>query len=218
MSKETFYFSHDYNARSDPKLVKLVMKSGLDALGIYWCIIEMLYEQDGYINLDCIENIAFELHSECERITDVLRNHNLFKFEDDKFYSDSVLRRLEKRKTKSDTTRKSAFKRWDNANAMRTHSKRNTSAMQSKVKESKIKDNKVKNNKRKNIFIKPTLEDVILYFQENGYTKESAKKAFEHYELGNWHDTNGKPVIAWKQKMHTVWFKPENKQQKLMMP
>lgn len=60
-------------------------------------------------------------------------------------------------------------------------------------------------------FLPPTVEDVKNYFKENGYSEESAIKAFEHYELGNWHDTNGKPVIAWKQKVHTVWFKPENK-------
>jgi hypothetical protein len=63
-------------------------------------------------------------------------------------------------------------------------------------------------------YIPPTLDEVKIYFKENGYSDEAAIKAFEHYSLGNWHDTNGKPVFAWKQKMHTVWFKPENKNNK----
>lgn len=66
-------------------------------------------------------------------------------------------------------------------------------------------------DKEKNIFIPPVFEDVKQYFIENGYTEQSALKAFNHYQLANWHDTGGKPVLAWKQKMHTVWFKEENK-------
>ena len=59
-------------------------------------------------------------------------------------------------------------------------------------------------------FIPPTLEEVKSYFSENGYTEDSAIRAFNHYALGNWHDSHGTPVIAWKQKIHTNWFKPEN--------
>lgn len=122
--KETFYFSHDYNARNDPRLIRLAAKHGMAGLGIYWCIIEMLYEQAGYLPLIDIESIAYDLHSECERIANVLQNFDLFKFSEDKFYSESVLKRLEKRKDKSDKARQSANNRWGDANAMRTHSER----------------------------------------------------------------------------------------------
>jgi len=60
-------------------------------------------------------------------------------------------------------------------------------------------------------FTPPALEDVVKYFQDNGYSKEIAERAFKHYELGNWTDSNQKPVKNWKQKMHTNWFKPEHK-------
>lgn len=68
--------------------------------------------------------------------------------------------------------------------------------------------------KRKGKFISPILNEVISYFKENGYSEEAANKAFKHYDLANWHDTNGKPVLNWKQKMNTVWFKDENKTKK----
>lgn len=66
------------------------------------------------------------------------------------------------------------------------------------------------NKNKKNIFIPPAISEVVEYFISNGYSEQSAKKAFAHYERGNWHDTNGKRVLNWKQKMGTVWFKPEN--------
>lgn len=75
-------------------------------------------------------------------------------------------------------------------------------------------DKKLKKERKKRItgpFVPPTIEEVKQYFNENGYTEQSAIKAFNHYSLGDWHDTQGTPVRAWKQKMNTVWFKPENK-------
>ena len=60
-------------------------------------------------------------------------------------------------------------------------------------------------------FLPPTLKDVIQYFSENGYTKESARKAYQFYSIANWHDSKGNPVKNWKQKMISVWFKEENK-------
>lgn len=71
-----------------------------------------------------------------------------------------------------------------------------------------------KKQKRKQTkFVPPTVEEVETYFFENGYKKESGKKAWNYYEAGEppWHDSRGNPVKAWKQKMCAVWFKKENK-------
>lgn len=74
---------------------------------------------------------------------------------------------------------------------------------------SKIK----KKDIRKKKFIPPDIKDVIQFFINNNYTKESAIKAFKYYSDGEppWTDSQGKPVRGWKQKMRGVWFKPENK-------
>lgn len=62
----------------------------------------------------------------------------------------------------------------------------------------------------------PSLEQVQDYFEENGYTKESANKMFEYYEEGRkprgrvWKDSKGNTVKNWKQKARGVWFKEEN--------
>jgi hypothetical protein len=42
--KETYYFSHDYNARNDEKIIKLIQKEGWEAYGIYWAVVEKIYE------------------------------------------------------------------------------------------------------------------------------------------------------------------------------
>ena len=63
----------------------------------------------------------------------------------------------------------------------------------------------------KKVFTPPTLEQVKGYFADEGYTEETAIRAFNHYDKGNWHDANGKPVKNWKQKLYTNWMKPENK-------
>jgi len=77
-----------------------------------------------------------------------------------------------------------------------------------KVKESKVKESKVNIKKR---FIPPFLDDVKLYFEENGYKEETAIKMFKSYSVANWIDSKGNPVKNWKQKAINVWFKDENK-------
>ena len=62
----------------------------------------------------------------------------------------------------------------------------------------------------------PSLEEVILYFDQNGYTKDSATKMFEYYEESRkprgrvWKDGRGNTVKNWKQKARSVWFKTDN--------
>lgn len=60
-------------------------------------------------------------------------------------------------------------------------------------------------------FSPPTLLEVEIYFLENTYSKELAKKAFNYYDIAQWKDARGNQVKNWKQKMQSVWFKEENK-------
>jgi hypothetical protein len=75
--------------------------------------------------------------------------------------------------------------------------------------ENEIEDES-KDGKSNKTFIPPALSDVQDYFKENGYTTESASKAFNYYASANWVDSKGNKVKNWKQKMQGVWFKPEN--------
>lgn len=138
MAKETYYFSHDYHARADEKMNDLIMALGMEGVGIYWCLVEMLYENEGYLKLSKCESYAFALHTQCDKLKRVVTGFDLFVVEGDEFYSLSALERLEKRKKKSEKASESANERWKKANAMRSHSDRNA------IKESKVKESKGK--------------------------------------------------------------------------
>jgi Domain of unknown function (DUF4373) len=129
MAKDTFYFSHDCNARSDRKIIALRKEMKMKGVGIYWCIVEMLYEENGYISISDIENIAFDLRVKKSEVEQVLKNFEMFSFDSEKFWSESVIKRLEERNSKSKKNSESANKRWDrvngNANALRIEQVRN---------------------------------------------------------------------------------------------
>lgn len=55
------------------------------------------------------------------------------------------------------------------------------------------------------------INDIKLYFFENGYSEISAQKFFDYYSVASWKDSKGNKVKNWKQKAQAVWFKDENK-------
>lgn len=53
--KDTFYFQHDYNARTDPKLQDVLIEHGAAGLGVFWCVVEQLYEQGGAFAFEIVQ-------------------------------------------------------------------------------------------------------------------------------------------------------------------
>lgn len=148
MLKDTYYFSHDYNALTDPKIKKLIRAHGMRGYGIFWAIVESLYNNANELQKD-YSGIAFDLHEDEVIIESVINDFGFFVFDDNgNFGSMSIERRLEKRQGISDKRREAANKRWetyrkkkehnDDANALELDSKRNA------VKESKVKEKKEK--------------------------------------------------------------------------
>lgn len=136
--KDTFYFTHDYNARTDSRIKNLIRKHKMLGYGIYWAIIEDLYQNANALQTD-FEGIAFDLHTNEEIIRSVVCDFDLFIINDGIFSSVSVQRRLELRNEKSNKARLSAMNRWNkNANALQTHTD-STAINKSKVNESKVK-------------------------------------------------------------------------------
>jgi uncharacterized phage protein (TIGR02220 family) len=138
------YFSHDYYAREDEKIKNLMYAHKWNGYGIYWAIIEMLYQNNGYMQLH-YNRIAFELRTEETIIDSIINDFDLFKIKGDKFTSESVLRRLKMREEKSDIYKSNALKRWGSvkkkdATAMQLHSNSNA------IKEKEIKEKEIINN------------------------------------------------------------------------
>jgi hypothetical protein len=143
------YFSHDLNARNDRKLVRLAMKHGMTGVGTFWCIVEMLFEEQGRIMLSECERIAFELRVQSDIVASVLRDFELFQMDDTWFWSESVNKRIKAQISVSQGARKAAKVRWErfknqtvNANALQPQSEGNAIAMQEKKrKEKESKEN-----------------------------------------------------------------------------
>ena len=119
------WFKHDYGSRKDEKILNLIMDLGYEGFGIYWALVEIAYERDGRIHEDSIVGIAFDMHTQCERITDVLEKYDLFYQEDEYYLSEGINKRLEERYSKTESAKKGAKVRWDkvkdqqlNANAL----------------------------------------------------------------------------------------------------
>jgi hypothetical protein len=123
MAKDAYYFSHDYNARHDPKISALKADYGIEGYGRYWIIIEMLAEQDNYkLKLEGwgIRAIATECQLTAEKmkefILDCISEFELFKADDQYFWSESLNRRMkikdEKLEQKRKAGKKGAKARW----------------------------------------------------------------------------------------------------------
>lgn len=182
--KDTFYFSHDYNARNDAKIKNLIRKHGINGYGIFWAIVEDLYNNANALPTD-YESIAYDLRTDSEIIKSVINDFDLFVLDGDSFGSLSIEKRINERNEKSAKAKHSANLRWnkvkEDANALQPHSEGNA------IKEKKGKDiNEKKGNESKGnetadfeILIYPTFEDFWNLYDLKKGDKDKIKKKFD---------------------------------------
>ena len=206
MSKDAYYFSHDSNARNDQRLLKIRMKHGMEGYGIYFAIVEMLREQQDYIlTLPDIPCIAYDLRVEIGLIEEIVFNYDLFEVDDDKFYSRSLKRRMEKLDEKKKVRAEAGRKGGKTTAKVKQKDSNATAVKKSKVKENKV--NKVKDiNKRyddfevdvknyQSLFDKESIVEFISYWTEPN--KSNTKMKFEMQptwdtkrRIGRWVDND----------------------------
>ncbi|MBC7913385.1 MAG: DUF4373 domain-containing protein, partial [Pyrinomonadaceae bacterium] len=85
MAKEAFYFTHDYGSRNDPKMQKVLMKMGHEGKSVYWDLVEMLYEEGGYLRVSECDNYAFAIRTEASTISRLINDFDLFINDGEKF-------------------------------------------------------------------------------------------------------------------------------------
>lgn len=218
MKDNTYYFSHDANARKDEKILCLLVEHSYEGYGLYWALVEMMFENpDTAISRKLLKGIAYDLRVDLKLLQGIITtcyNTGLFQADKDKIWSNSLRRRKaeweEKKKRRSEAGKRGMASRWSSDNNVTKTD--NTVITPPKQANSSVitKDNKGKERKGNNIY-KPNVEEVIEYFKSKGYTEEGARTAHNYYEQNNWHDSNNKPVLAWKQKMSGNWFRDEYK-------
>ena len=140
MKKEAYYFSHDANAKDDPKILKLRMKMGWEGYGLFWGLIELLRNESEYRMQKHYQSIAFALHTHEDNIKSLVNDFDLFARDEDYFWSESLLKRMELKEERSEKMRNAANKRWNkdnDAKALQMHSLSNAQAMQLKERKGK---------------------------------------------------------------------------------
>ena len=199
------FFSHDLHGRNDGKLQRVLMKHGLKGIGAFWCIIEMLYENEGVLMRTECERIAFELRVDCDFILSMIDDFDLFQNDGDVFYSKSVLNRLETINAKRDKAKKSAEMRWGYANALRTQSDGNA------VKESKEKKSIDIEKDKTTRFVKPNRDDVRQYMIELNMA-DLSQRFVDYYESNGWR-VGKNPMKDWRACVRT-WKQQNNEKPK----
>lgn len=220
------YFPHDANMRNHRKVKAIRAKFPVSGYSIWSMILEYLTGIDG--NEFEYSDMEFELMSgdfgfSATEIRDVVNycitlemlfNRNGF------IYSESLDEKLlpvyQKRKVAKEISKKQSRKNGkfntDKPDGSELLLQESTEMPQSKVNKSRVKKSKIIKE-----FVPPTLDEVKSYFKLNGFLESVAIRFYNGYSesIPTWHDTNGKPVLSWKQKAQNVWFTNENRDQSI---
>ena len=219
MKNKSYYFSHDYNAANDTKVLFLRHQLGMEGYGIYWFIIERLADAGGKLPIELIPVLAMQMQSTDIKVKGVIMQFDLFNINEGEFWSERLNDHLGLRAKLSQSGKNGAISRWGNGEA-------NGGAIgegnAKKRKEKEIKEN-INNNNNKEIFIdsikdfKDLLADSYDEFLE--YWCEPDKNGKLRYELEKFFDVKRR-VNTWiKNKLrygNTKTFKPTATSQERM--
>lgn len=118
MLKQSFYFSHDANARHDPKCAYLIMKHGYEGYGIFWALNEIMRTEREYkLPFAQCPGIAFDLKIENTKLLEIIDTCispqcGLYNRDDECFWSDRLCRGVELADRYSKNGMKGAAARW----------------------------------------------------------------------------------------------------------
>jgi hypothetical protein len=219
MKNKSYYFSHDYNAANDTKVLFLRHQLGMEGYGIYWFIIERLADAGGKLPLELIPVLAMQMQSTDIKVKGVIMQFDLFRIDEGEFYSERLNEHLGLRAKLSESGKNGALTRWKNGDA-------NGVAIgepnAKKRKEKEIKEN-INNNNNKDLFIDSIKEykEILgeCYDEFIEYWCETDKNGKLRYELEKFFDVKRR-INTWiKNKLrygNTKTFKPTATSQQRM--
>jgi len=209
------YFLHDSNSFNDEKISELYLRFGYEGLGIFYTLLEKLAYQEKPIKTIVLKS-QLNIGKRLEKCWLFMEEIQLISSNNGETFNKQLLNFSEKYniKKENNTKRISEWRKNQEIKENVTHYESVSDTP--KVNESKVNISKVKDKRKTKVFIAPTIEEIKSYFKENGYTENSGSKAFNYYSVADWKDSKGNPVLNWKQKMQSVWFKDENKDKALI--
>jgi len=78
MKNKSYYFSHDGNAHNDVKLQFLIDELGMEGYGIFWYLIESLFEAGGYLPIKIIPILARQMNTTQPKVEVIINNYGLY--------------------------------------------------------------------------------------------------------------------------------------------
>jgi hypothetical protein len=192
--KESFYFSHDYNAHNDVKILFLRQQLGMEGYGIYWFLVETLADSGGILPLKIIPVLAMQMQVSEIKVKAVIESFDLFQIIEDSFYSQRLINHLEIRKIASENGKKGAKKRWENGVAnggANGGAIGDANAKERKGKESKVNEINIYNGKKflsndfnelPEQYIISSIEQIKIQKQQT-ITKDQVQKLWETFKL-----------------------------------
>lgn len=227
------YFSHDFYARLDPKLVRLRHQGGLEAYGFYWLLVEIMQENEGEPIDAAPEILKHQMQISAKKIKKFLRilaeNQLIFQ-KNGRILSDSVQKRSKKRKETREKALENIKKRWSKTKDNKTLTDTGVllaqpaSSNTSKVKKSKVKKSKVKyniyvpfsefsENDKQVLFKNGFCQGEVDYWQNDlkefyvsskAQTKKGTiKKQYQHYDFAKMAINNRR---NWKLEKNLIWL------------
>lgn len=174
MAKETYYFSHDSNAITDTKILNMRADYGLEGYGLYWAIIEMMRNEEDYkleLSKNTYRAIKTLTNTEIDiekYIKDCIEDYRLFREADNRFFSNSLLRRMTEYEKKREVNKKNGML---GGRPKKTEIKPNgyeikTEKNQNKIKESKEKENKINDTAVSDSCV-DGLQEIIEFYNNN---------------------------------------------------
>lgn len=126
------WFKHDDNAHDDPKLVDLLQEFGLEGVGAFWMICELMHQNATAMLSHSRRNaIAFQLHTDSDKLAKIIDfcvDTGLFESDGKNFWSIRLQRDREQLDKISEANSRNAKTRWaseENAIALRSSANKN---------------------------------------------------------------------------------------------
>lgn len=203
MKKDTYYFSHDYNAHNDTKILYMRQDLGMEGYGIYWFLVESLADSGGILPLKIVPVLAKQMDVSEAKVNTIINSYELFQIVDSQFFSERLIKHLELREGLSEAGRIGAQKRWEihkNGGAIRGANAKERKGKEKKgnKKESTLTENNPLKNS--NLFRQPnipTYQEVLEHFKRNGGTEEMAKIFYDKHSGVGWFN-KGTPITNFR--------------------
>jgi len=201
------YYLHDANSFDDEKITELYLNFGYEGLGLFYTALEKMAKQEKPIKTSVLK-AQLKVGKRLNKCWNFMEEIGIISSNNGETFNKQLLNFSEMYQIKKEKTRKKVSEWREKQDSKESVTDYVPVSNPPKVKESKVKESKENIKKQ---FIPPLLSEVESYFEENGYKKEVAKRAWMGYDAAGWHDSKGKQVLNWKQKMIQVWFSEENK-------